>query len=170
MKMRAFLVASLIVESLVIPSAAQQPTAPTPPVDPSSISFEHDGVGVKGYALYIADAQGLAIRIDVGLLRRDKSGKVVAPLPPLPPGTYSVDVVAYNQAGESPRVRAQPSEFTLTRFSGSKPEATAKSKAPKTPDDDHHKAQEAAPKAKGGFLSRVYRGIVGSDDEGSGEK
>ena len=171
MRMREFVVASLVATMFWTMAEGRQSVDTATPVDPSTISFEHDGVGVKGFALYFMDAQGRSIRIDVGKLRIDKTGKAVAKLPRLPPGTYSVDVVAYNKAGESPRAHAQPSQFIVTGAKSHERDLTGASTAPpKSSPPDHAKEDESAPQPKRGLLSRVYRGIVGADDGGSGEK
>jgi len=169
--MREFVVASVVATMFCTIAEGRQSVDAAMPVDPSTISFEHDGVGVQGFALYFIDAQGRSIRIDIGKLRIDKSGKAVAKLPQLPPGTYSVDVVAYNQAGESPRVRAQPSQFTVTGAKSRERDLTGASTAsPKSSPPGHAEDAEPTQRSKHGLLSRVYRGIVGADEEVTGEK
>jgi hypothetical protein len=166
MKMRTFFIASLVAPALATASAAPQSLA-KPATDPSAITFEHDGARVSGFALYVTSAEGLSTRIDIGMPRRDKSGKLIAQLPALSPGTYTVDVVAYNQAGESPRVQARPHLITVTGANVRSSEVPPQQqKAPASTRTD----EPQPPKAKRGILSRVYRGIVGSDDESAPKK
>ena len=84
--------------SLVMPLAsrvaAAQAADPTVPLNPSSILFDHDGRDLAGFAAYITPKDRPSLRFDLGPIRPDASGHVVARLPQLPPGTYSLEVVA----------------------------------------------------------------------------
>ena len=75
MRMREFVVASLVATMFWTMAEGRQSVDAATPVDPSTISFEHDGVGVKGFALYVIDVQGRSTRIDVGRLRIDNQEK-----------------------------------------------------------------------------------------------
>jgi hypothetical protein len=107
-----WLIAALVVEAPHRPA----PIRRTPPfiVDPARVAFEHDGIATRGYALYLQREDGTAVRLDLGLLHPDEHGLLSAPLPELPVGLYTLEIVAYNAAGESPRARSEPSRFIVT--------------------------------------------------------
>jgi len=157
-------------------AASAQDVARTPPADPSSISFEHDGKGVAGFAVYVTPEGGQPLRLDLGALKPDAAGKIVARIPPLPPGIYTLEIAAYNASGESDRIPADPPRVTITARAGGTPPAdhsqhTASSPAPAKADTDKSKTKKPEPEKakdqekKKGLFGRVYRGIVGSDDE-----
>src|SRR3954467_10241765 len=95
-----------------------QDAASRPATGTTSISFEHDSKGVTGFAAYVTPDGAQALRIDLGLVKPNGAGKIVAHLPELPPGTYTIEVVAYNTAGESQRIPASPSPVTVSSRSG----------------------------------------------------
>src|SRR5262245_50526927 len=80
------------------PLLAQESAQPL--IDPTSITFEHDGQNVTGFAAYVTAEGSPALRIDLGALR-PTAGKVTARLPTLPAGEYRIEIAAYNEAGES---------------------------------------------------------------------
>lgn len=157
---RCRLAAPVLLTLLVWAPVAAQSTSEL--VNPSSISFEHDGRNVTGFVAYIATESGPPLRVDLGAIRPDK-GKIVARIPALSPGTYSLAVAAYNPAGESARVRAVPARFRVT-------ESAALTKAEPRPDQsavpaaDLKKSEQPA-KSKRSFLGKVYGVVVGSDEE-----
>ena len=155
-------------------SAAAQAAASAPPTDPSSISFEHDGKGVSGFAAYVTPDGGEPLRIDLGALKPDAEGKITARIPPLPPGTYTLEIAAYNASGESARIPASPSRVTITAQAGGAAGADhsqhAASAPPPAKADADKKTKKPEPEKKDqekkkGLFGRVYRGIVGSDDD-----
>src|SRR5262245_6553394 len=97
--------------------------------DPARIVFQHDGQNISGFALYLLPDNGSPIRIDLGLLKPDANGNVSASLPPLPAGSYRVEIAAYNAAGESSRAPADPPSIIVTPTS---PEPAA------APSPGHH--------------------------------
>lgn len=156
-------------------AAAQVPSPPR-----SMLIFEHDGRNVTGFVLYATGVEGgVALAFDLGPLRPDSSGKITAPVPALPNGVYVLEVAAYNQRGESPRVTAVPPRIevssapraAVTGAEARKPAGTAPKAAPAAPRATQPvpKAEEAAPKAdeakrRGGVFGKLWRGVIGSDD------
>jgi hypothetical protein len=120
-------------------------------VNPSFISFEHDGKAVAGFVAYATAEGAPAIRFDFGSIRPDRNGKVVARMPALPPGIYRLEIAAYNSAGESPRVQAAPARFRVTEQKGARP------------------SRKESPKPKRSFLGKLYGAVVGSDEEEAGK-
>jgi hypothetical protein len=170
-----------LLAALVSAPIYAQPASSPALTNPSTISFEHDAKDVTGFAAYVQAKSGGPRRVDLGSLQPDASGKIVVPMPPLPPGTYSISIAAYNQAGESARVDAQPSRFEVTapvpssvapsaiRQPADHPQDAAVAPRerevakPPTPMPEQ-KAKPAAPKQKRGFLGRLYRAVVGEDE------
>ena len=138
--------------------------------DPTKIVFEHDGANVAGFVAYISAPGKAARRVDLGALRADPSGEITAPLPPLPAGTYTLELAAYNAAGESERVPAEPRRFTISkaRESIQSSPATAQVSEPAARPPDPTRAT-ARPKKKGGLFGRVWKGVVGDDDADQGK-
>jgi hypothetical protein len=145
-------------------------------LNPSTISFEHDGKNVTGFVAYVSADSGLLLRLDLGPLRPDDQGRIVASVPSLPPGDYSIEIAAYNAAGESPHVPASPKRFRVTAQRARPADLTQTSRQPdtappspenKAPKDAAAKKDEAKPKR--GFLGKFYGAIVGSDEEDGGK-
>lgn len=147
--------------------------------DPKRITFEHDGQGVSGYVLYLDPDAGSTLRIDLGALKPVSGNVVSAPLPPLPAGTYHIEIAAYNAGGESPRVPANPPSFTVTAKM-SAPASTMSHQMP-TPTPVEHEAAAPPPKderrveqpksstsdssaKKPGTGRRLWRVLVGGDE------
>lgn len=83
--------------SLAAPLAAQTPVpSPIPPT--TMLAWDHDGVSVDGFALYVD-----GVRSDLALPPRQSDGSYRAPFPALTPGTHTIEIAAYNLAGESTR-------------------------------------------------------------------
>jgi hypothetical protein len=147
------------------PALAQDADAPRP-----RIVFQHDGRGVAGYRLYARPERGPEQRVDLGLLVPDATGTVTTPLPALPPGRYTLEVTAYNAAGESPRIRASTGFVTVDAPSAERA-APAAGPDPKTPAAPATPAagrpsppQSAPPPPKSrGFWGRVWGAIIGED-------
>jgi hypothetical protein len=151
--------------------SAQSATADL--VNPSSISFEQDGKDVTGFVAYVTAEGAAPLRIELGPLRPDNKGKVVARIPVLSPGNYSIQVAAYNTAGESPRVPAVPIRFRITgQNSAAAQSIQASTPTPGVVEPDKSAKKEpakATSKKKSGIFGRVYGAVVGSDEEESGK-
>jgi len=113
------------------------------PVDPKAIVFSHDGRETDGYALYVRRGRDPEQRIDLGALTPGSDGTISIPVPKLSRGTYTVELVAYNAGGESPRMPAAPPRIRIERNAA---------------------APEPSPQHRGGFLRWLWRTIVGADD------
>jgi len=107
------------------------------------IEFEHDGRNTSGYAMYATYDGGKEQRINLGFVAPNARGMVRIQLPRIPGGTTQLAVTAYNQWGESPRV---PIPFGGTAAPLPSVQGTA------------------APRPNSGFLSRLWRLVVGSDN------
>jgi hypothetical protein len=140
---------------------------------PAVIEFDHDGRGVKGFVLYATRTEdGAQKRIDVGMPTKAKSGRMQIGLPPLPKGTWRLELAAYNAAGESPRANADPPEVRLDD-APSKPPPSAKGSpeptpTPKSPPGAHapppqQKKPPSPPKKKVSALGKLWKVIVGDD-------
>jgi hypothetical protein len=146
-----FFVTYAVLQAALVASVSDR-TEATPGTtlqNPSTLSFDHDGVNVSGFVVYLTREGGPASRIDLGALRADAKGHRTTAIPHLPAGTYRVEIAAYNGAGESPRVPATPPRFEVTADRGNRTNDPSRS--------------------SGGLLGRIYRGIVGSDEESDGK-
>ena len=147
--------------------------------DPKRITFEHDGKDVSGFVLYLSPENGTPLRVDLGALKPDGKGIVSAQIPPLPAGHYRVEIAAYNVGGESPRVPANPPEFSVTKSMATAPatmsehsmtggsERTEGSQASGPPPTDAKPAERSKSDNSGkkpGAGKRLWRLIVGDDD------
>lgn len=96
---------------------AQPPTqnVALPPVNPKTITFEHDGKDTVGFALWVSRDGGAPVRVDLGASKPTKQAKVSVDLKGLPDGAYRIEVAAYNGAGESPRVPTDPPAFVIAK-------------------------------------------------------
>jgi hypothetical protein len=188
-RMRSRLLTAALLMLLAWLPVAGQSTTPDL-VNPSSISFEHDGKDVTGFVAYITAQGAPPLRIDLGPLRPDGKGMVVARIPGLAPGSYSIEVAAYNQAGESPRVPTAPARFRIIdQQAAAAPPELARTPAPApapvpappeparvaaaapapAPAPERTPATKEQPKAKRSFLGKLYGAVVGSDDEETGK-
>ena len=136
---------------------------------PARLSFEHDGQGVTGFALYAQPEKGKAIRIDLGLVMADGNGGRSVAIPSLPDGTYALSIAAYNSAGESSRIAASPARIAMknSQMAVKVPPATAVSAAPasKAASDPSTPSSPSSAKAsKKGGLRRLWGAVVGEDD------
>ncbi len=134
--------------------AAQSTTSEL--VNPSSISFEHDGRDVTGFVAYISSDGAPPRRVDLGAIHPDARKIVVSRMPSLPAGVYSIEVAAYNAAGESPRVPAVPNRFRVTEERD-------------RPADSGKPARKEPAKSTRGLLGRIYGVVVGADEEDAGK-
>ena len=130
------------------------------PTNPKTIEFQHDGRDVSGFAIYVKKAEQPERRIDLGILVPDDKGWVRAPLPSLPDGVYQIELVAYNAAGESTRIRPQPDRFAMANAGGTPPSTSAPPHVTPTTTEQEPKA----PAKKAGFFKRLATIIVGDDD------
>jgi hypothetical protein len=160
-------VAGVLLQLVIGGSALAQEKAPP---QGSRIAFQHDGRGVIGFVLYAKPENGPELRIDLGHLVPDATGSVTVPMPALPPGRYVIEVAAYNDAGESPRVSASPSRLTVTAGApgsspaeAAPPAATAPASAPQPVERAPSPSAPQATTPKSGFWSRFWRFLVGED-------
>jgi hypothetical protein len=147
---------------VIAPSAVAQSLPPSP-----SIEFDDSSREVTGYVLYATRKEdGIERRFDLGRPRPGEGGRVRVEVPQLETGTWRLELAAYNDAGESPRAPASPSEI---RVSG--PARSAAAGAAKQPPAG--KAAAAPPKQnsssgkdrkKGSAIGKLWRVIVGSDN------
>lgn len=138
--------------SQVVTPLAQEKTAPR-------IVFEHDGVGVTGFALYAQPQEGKVVRVDLGMVPADERGRRSASLP-LPDGTYTLSVAAYNGEGESPRIPTSPARLSLRRS-----ESQGSPAAGTAPNDAPEARAPTKGDRKNGILRRIWRVVVGDDVE-----
>jgi len=199
----AFIVAEiLLVCSVVTTGDAQVTTTPTRPItvavdlvattiaDPKAIAFTHDNRDTTGFALYVRDETGVSRRIDLGPLRPDPEGTVVAPLPALARGVYMVSIAAYNSLGESSpaaladvaiAITESPSNADIGAATAvpppdpvpppmpahlaSNPKGRAAAPARADGGDERRTPEQPSspqqPPAKRGFLGMLWRGVVG---------
>jgi hypothetical protein len=138
---------------------AQSP--PTPPV----LEFEHEGTGVKGFVLYATRREdGVERRIDVGLPSKSATGRFRLPLPPLEKGTWRIELAAYNNAGESPRAKADPPEVRIDSAAPNVQPVMKSQPAAKGSPKPSPAAQKATPpKKKKGVMGKLWTFIVGDD-------
>ena len=126
------------------------------------ISFEHDGQGVSGFALYAESGKGKPLRVDLGMVTADAEGKRVVAVPRLPDGSYALSVAAYNAAGESARVPAAPARvFVRTEPALASTPSVSTGQPPATQPTMPAPA-DTAPK-KSGTLGRLWKVLVGED-------
>ena len=140
---------------------------------PAVVEFEHDGRGVNGFVLYATRREdGAQRRFDLGMASKTKSGRLQLALPLLEPGTWRLELAAYNTAGESPRANADPSEVRIAPTvrkppPAVQPPATAKDpttpgvRKPSTPPPPK---PPPPPKKKKGAMGKLWSLIVGEDD------
>lgn len=79
--------------------ASAQTPVPSPTPATTQLAWNHDGVNLDGFALYVDGT-----RSDVGLPTRQPDGSYRIPFPALTPGNHTLEVAAYNLAGESTRI------------------------------------------------------------------
>ena len=150
--------------ALIVPLAASAQIRSLPL--PAVVEFDHDGRGVEGFVLYATRREdGVQRRIDVGMASKAKSGRLQIALPTLEPGTWRLELAAYNGAGESPRAKADPAEIRIdpaakTPPSNVRPPAAAKP-VPKTPPPAQ---KPAPPPKKKGAMGKLWSFIVGDDE------
>ena len=96
-------IAGLALLGLMLSTLAfAQPSTPTVPIPvPSStnLAWNHDGVDVDGFRLYIDDGPS----VDLGAVTRRQDGSYAVPFPALTPSLHTLGISAYNGAGESGR-------------------------------------------------------------------
>jgi len=166
MPSRAVLLTTLLILASA-PSQAAQPLA-----SPAVVEFDHDGQAVKGFVLYATRRQdGVQRRLDLGMPSKGKSGRFQAALPALAPGTWQLELAAYNSAGESSRTKAEPSEVRIDPPVRTPPPAatppTAKAAATgaRTPSPQKPPPEKPPPpKKKKGAMGKLWGLIVGEDD------
>lgn len=144
------------------------------------IVFQHEGKNISGFVLYLEPQTGATVRLDLGPLVPDAKGQYSALLPAVPPGTYKVEIAAYNSAGESPRVPADPATLKVSApaaMSGhshegvvSPPPARQASEPPKTTQSDNDAKKQSDPKKDGdakkdGVGKKFWKVLVGDDDK-----
>ena len=152
-----------IVVSLALAAVVDGQNPPAP-----RVSFEHDGQGVTGFALYAQPEKGKAIRIDVGLVLADGNGGRSVALPSLPDGSYTLSIAAYNSVGESLRVATSPERVSVKghKIAAERtpaPETVAAPAPPAAASPATSSAKPTKPEKKGG-LGRIWRAVVGEDD------
>lgn len=79
-------------------TAHAQTKIPSPTPANYFLSWDHDGANLDGFALLVDGA-----RKDLGVIAKAPTGHYEAPFPALTPGAHTLDVVAYNVAGDSPK-------------------------------------------------------------------
>jgi hypothetical protein len=137
--------------------------SPTTPI----LEFEHEGTGVKGFVLYVTRREdGVERRIDVGLPSKSATRRFRVPLPPLEKGTWRIELAAYNDAGESPRAKADPPEVRIDPAASKLQPATKSQPAAKGSPKPSPAAQKAPPpqKKKKGAMGKLWTFIVGDDE------
>jgi hypothetical protein len=151
--------ALIVVALLLLATPVVAQNLPTSPI----LEFDQAGPDVKGYVLYVTRREdGVSRRIEVGLPSKSPSGRLQVPLPPLEKGTWRVELAAYNDAGESPRAKAEPPEIRVDPASPQKPPA-AKGESKRPPEPAKKPAPPKDPK-KTGAMGKLWRFIVGSDE------
>jgi hypothetical protein len=143
-------------------SALAQSLPPSPVLE-----FDQEGRGVKGYILYATRREdGVERRIDVGLPSKSATGRFRVPLPPLEKGTWRIELAAYNDAGESPRAKADPPEVRVVPEAPKPQPATKSPPAAKGSPKPSPAAQKAPPpqKKKKGAMGKLWTFIVGDDE------
>jgi hypothetical protein len=131
------------------------------------ITFQHDGDGVTGFALYAESRDAKPARVDLGMVPADARGNRTVVVPPLPDGTYALSVAAYNAKAESVRVPAAPAivrvKNGLTDVDrGDAPARQAAAPPPVAPAAKGAPAEGAAERPAGA-LGRFWRILVGDD-------
>jgi hypothetical protein len=170
--MLGLIVAELaLVGGLAFSDARQDaPPAESLLVNPSQITFEHDGRDVTGFALYLRRDAGEWVRFDLGALRPDGTGQISAKLPPLSDGDYTMEVAAYDRTAESPHVAANPGRFRITGSTRQDAAATSSTAAPPVaspgpadppPTSPPDASTNSTPKR--GILGRLWILVVGDD-------
>lgn len=122
------------------------------------LAFEHRGDGVTGFVLYAQPAKGETVRVDLGQVKETSEGMRVIPLPPLPDGSYTLFVAAYNGKGESLRALVGRISVVASRAeiltdivpSATAPSGPSASTTPVTP-------------RKRGIFDRIWRLLIGED-------
>lgn len=97
--MKTFLFSLLLSLCLVLSSASNsfaQTPVPSPTPSTYNLQWDHDGVNLDGFKFYIDGTVS-----DLGLVIRRPDGTYRIPFPALTPGTHTLEVSAYNIAGES---------------------------------------------------------------------
>jgi hypothetical protein len=137
----------------------------TPPSH--ALEFDQEGRDVKGYVLYATRREdGVERRVDVGLPSRSDTGRFRVPLPPLEKGTWRIELAAYNNAGESPRAKADPPEVRIDSAAANAQPAIKSQPAAKGSSKPSPAAQKAMPpkKKKKGVMGKLWTFIVGDDE------
>jgi len=172
--MLGLIVAELaLVGGLACSDARQDvPPAESLLVNPSRITFEHDGRDVTGFALYLRRDAGEWVRFDLGALRPDGAGRISAKLPPLGDGVYTMEVASYNRTAESPHVAANPGRFQIAGSVRQDAAATSSTGAPPAaasgaPDPPLTQPPDTSPNStpKRGILGRLWILVVGDDQK-----
>jgi len=158
---------AVLLITLLLPASAPSQVA-QPPASPAVVEFDHDGQAVKGFVLYATRLpDGFQRRLDLGMPSKGKSGRFQAALPALAPGTWQLELAAYNNAGESSRTKAEPSEFRIDSQVRKPPPAvtppTAKAPGAGEPSPQKPPPQKP-PKKKKGAMGKLWGLIVGEDD------
>lgn len=82
---------------LLLPSLASAQTPVPSPTPPSTeLAFDHDGVNTDGYAIVVD-----GVRQNLGRLTPVADGSYRIPFPALTPGDHTLQIVAYNIAGDA---------------------------------------------------------------------
>jgi hypothetical protein len=150
---------------LVLPFLATSVLAQSSPTTPI-LEFEHEGSGLKGFVLYATRREdGVERRIDVGLPNKSATGHFQLSLPALEKGTWRIELTAYNDAGESPRAKADPPEV---RIDGAAPNQQPAVKSPPavkgSPKAPPATQKPPSPPKKKGTMRKLWTFIVGDDE------
>jgi hypothetical protein len=131
------------------------------------ITFQHDGDGVTGFALYAESRDAKPVRVDLGMVPADARGNRTVVVPSLPDGTYALSVAAYNAKAESARVPAAPATVRFKAGlsnvdTGDAPARQAAATPPVVPAPVDAPREAAAERPKGA-MGRFWRILVGDD-------
>ena len=107
-------------------------------------------------------------------MQPDRQGRISASLPKLPDGIYTLEVAAYNDAGESPSIPGDPSRFKVENpKSAESPPTPAAQPAPQPvpaagatpPSTKETKETAKEQERKRKPLGRLWKIIVGDDEK-----
>ena len=90
---------AVLVSAFVASTAFAQGPVPSPTPANWFLAWDHNGINVDGFKLFIDGGTG----VDLGLPTPQPDGRYQVPFPALTPGTHTLEVAAFNVAGDSGR-------------------------------------------------------------------